>query len=145
MVIVLFFTSTSFPAKTPTHILEVLAVQEFWMELGLGESSSVQLSPQTPRAAQPFSAAPCFWRHCLRSQPTVPLGAPETSLFPGIFLHRLLPDLELCLQNERWFFLGPFQAAFACFLLLEQCCLQCPERGSGSGFADCGCSGPFQV
>lgn len=30
------------------------------MELGLGESSSVQLSPQTPRAAQPFSAAPCF-------------------------------------------------------------------------------------
>lgn len=60
MVIVLFFTSASFPAKTPTHMFVVLAVQELWMELGWEQSSSVQLSPQTPRAAQPFSAAPCF-------------------------------------------------------------------------------------
>lgn len=52
---------------------------------GWEQSSSVQLSPQTPRAAQPFSAAPCFWRHCLPSQPTVPLGAPENSLFLAYF------------------------------------------------------------
>lgn len=64
---------------------------------------------------------------------------------PWHFLHWLLPELELCLQNERWFFLSPFQAAFACFLLLEHCFIQCPERGSVSVFAGCGCCGPFQV
>lgn len=51
------------------------------------------------------------------------------------FWHQFLPDLKLCLQNECWFFLSLFQAAFACFLLLEQ--LLYPVPWERLGFSVC--------
>lgn len=61
MVIVLFFTSTSFPAKAPTHMSVVLAVREFWLELGLGAER----------------LCPAFTSATKGAPPAVPLGAPE--------------------------------------------------------------------
>lgn len=54
MVIVLFFTSTSFPAKTLTHTLVVLAVQEFWMELGLGAEQLCPTFTSDPKGCTAF-------------------------------------------------------------------------------------------
>lgn len=130
--------------KTDTRVSVVLAVQEFWLELGLGQSSSVQLSPQSPRAAQPFSAAPCFWRHCLCSQPTIPLGAPETSSSLAYFC---IDSFQIWNSVFRMNvgFPGSFPSCLCVFPAAGAVLSPCPERGSGSVLAGCGCSAPFQV